>query len=119
MLALDVIAAILVSPCKRILINFFCYGHQHGRHGFWHLSPTGQSENTPYKIIGDAIKQLANVQFCSDMLATPLLYSIATTQGLLRPYLTLPIVAFLEDNITFVSDLLLCFEKWRSTFIRV
>ena len=39
-------------------------------------------------------------------------------------YQTLPIVmvAFLEDNSAFdafVSDLLLCFEKWRSTFIRV
>ena len=26
-------------------------------------------------------------------------------------------VAFLEDNRAFVSDLLLCFEKWRLTFI--
>ena len=40
-------------------------------------------------------------------------------QGHLASYETLPIVmvAFLEDNSAFVSDLLLCFEEWRPTFI--
>ena len=36
-----VTAAMLVHTYKRILMNFFCYVHQHGRHGLCHLSPTG------------------------------------------------------------------------------
>ena len=31
----------LVHTNKRVLMNFFCYVHQHGRHCLCHLSPTG------------------------------------------------------------------------------
>ena len=36
-----VTAAMLVHTNKIILMNFFCYVHQHGRHDICHLSPAG------------------------------------------------------------------------------
>ena len=103
-----VTAAMLVHTYKRILMNFFCYVHQYGRRGLFHLSPTGLKVTwvktiytSPYMIRKDCLIKWKFVlnNFATKTLVT---YCIKTLKGLCQEDFT----AFYQNSAKITDEYL-------------